>query len=841
MSGVSQTSGRETPRRLTLFVRFAACLAAMVAVWAVFAVDPDGIGWEPFLLVAFVLVLDVAIINVRIRTTLQGVVPMSAAVLLCVAYVPPEQAILIVGLGMLLSKLVQRQVAIKAVLNTAKEIVAVAGAAAVAATLGFAPVSVDRHVPHDLLRDAAVLGAAAIIYALIDDLLTIPVIAMASGTPARALLRRNLDLRLAIRLGGFIAAFVTFLVVRDDSRFLLALPVLVYGLHLGSAITIRARTEREAWQRLAQATDEFNSVDLDGVLRTAVIRAADLFSVHEVEVEIVDPPRMVRGDSTGVSYDGPPVPPPADQAITIDLTTSDDQASLGELRLIVRGGQITLSERENFTLTTFAAALCTAVRNAGTHAATKRLAESHARAAAIDPLTGLANRRRLRDYAADILAASPPRGLTALVLIDLNHFKEINDTLGHSAGDQVLKEIAVRLDASARPDDLVARLGGDEFAILLVGLPAPALATSRAHAMLAALDPAMEIDGIRMSIEACGGVALATGDCDIEELLRRADVAMYQAKRAGQPVCVFARSRDTADVGSLALGGDLPRAIAEGEFRVNFQPIVDLGSGEIIGAEALTRWAHPDRGDLAPDRFLDSVERSGLLSGFVELVFDRALTALARWRAAGYAIAVSVNVSPRSLLDSEFPQVVEGRLAAHGVPPTSLVIELTETVTLSQLEVVDDALRQLRQLGVRLALDDFGTGYSSLATLARVPVNELKIDRSFVAALDAPTEAAVVRSTIELGRSLDLLVVAEGVESERQRTRLWELGCPLGQGHLFARPMAPDNLLAALQAGTHGRAGSLAAPLHETGAVIRIPPSRRARGGGALGQQSADG
>jgi EAL domain-containing protein (putative c-di-GMP-specific phosphodiesterase class I) len=346
----------------------------------------------------------------------------------------------------------------------------------------------------------------------------------------------------------------------------------------------------------------------------------------------------------------------------------------------------------------------------------------------------------------------------------------------------------------------------------------------------------MEIDGVRLSVEACGGVALATGDCDIEELLRRADVAMYQAKRAGQRVAMFARSRDTADVGSLALGGDLARAIAKGEFQVNFQPIVDLGSGQVVGAEALTRWAHPQRGDLPPKTFLDAVERSGQLPAFAVSVLDQALAAAASWRDAGFELAVSVNVSPRSLLDSSFPEVVAERLAAADVPPTNLVIELTETVTLSQLEVVDDVLKRLRELGVQLALDDFGTGFSSLATLARVPVHELKIDRSFVAALDAPTEAAVVRSTIELGRSLGLLVVAEGVESERQRTRLWELGCPTGQGHLFAWPIPPHQLLEKLQHGTDGRPGTLAAPLHEGGSVIRIPPSRRARG-----QQSAEG
>jgi EAL domain-containing protein (putative c-di-GMP-specific phosphodiesterase class I) len=351
----------------------------------------------------------------------------------------------------------------------------------------------------------------------------------------------------------------------------------------------------------------------------------------------------------------------------------------------------------------------------------------------------------------------------------------------------------------------------------------------------------MEVDGVRVSIEACGGVAIAashaSGKRTVEELLRRADVAMYEAKRHGQRVVLFEQSRDTANAMSLSLGGEIPRAITEREFVVNFQPIVDLGTGDTVGAEALTRWAHPQHGDLRPVFFLDSIERSGQLAAFTEAVLDQALNAVVAWRDEGFDLPVSVNVTPRSLLDPSFPDMVERHLARHDGLADSLIFELTESVTLSQLEVVDDALRRLRQLNIQLALDDFGTGYSSLATLARVPVQELKIDRSFVAAMDAPTEAAVVRSTIELGRSLDLVVVAEGVESERQRTRLWEAGCPWGQGHLFARPMPLAKLLALLAAGPGGKPGRLAEPLYEAGAVIRMPSSRRGRGP----QQAAEG
>jgi diguanylate cyclase (GGDEF)-like protein len=796
------------------------------------------------LLVLLVIILHCTEIQSRIRATLQGVAPTSVAVLVCVTYASPAEAVLYATIGMLVAKLlILRQPRIKAMFNTSKETLAAAAAGAVAYGVGLTPVSNASFTGRETAIDILAICAAAAAYAVVDEVLSTPVLSLASGLTPRQILLTNVDVRLGIKLGGLAATIAMYFVLLESDLLLLGLPILVYGMHLASAVRIHTRTERETWQRLAQATDKFNSVDFDGVLRTAVIRAAELFSVHEVEVEVYNPPRLVRGDAAGVLYDGPPDAAPASrgQAIPIDLATSDREKSLGELRLLIRDGQITLSERENFTLATFAAALCTAVRNATTFAETQRLAESHARAAALDPLTELANRRRLAEYGARVLEARPPNGAIALLLIDLNHFKEINDPLGHTAGDQVLVECAKRLTATARPDDLVARLGGDEFAILLVGLPAPALAMSRAHALLAALNPPMEVDGVRVSIEASGGVAMAAGHASgkrtVEELLRRADVAMYQAKRHGQRVTLFEQSRDTADVKSLSLGGEIARAIAEGEFVVHFQPIVDLGTGDAVGAEALARWAHPQHGYLAPNLFLDSIERSGQLAAFTESVLDQALSAVTAWRREGFDLPVSVNVTPRSLLDAAFPDMVERQLSGRDGQTSSLIIELTESVTLSQLEVVDDVLRRLRQLDIELALDDFGTGYSSLATLARVPVQELKIDRSFVAAMDAPTEAAVVRSTIELGRSLGLVVVAEGVESEHQRTRLWEAGCPWGQGHLFARPMPLPKLLELLASGPGGRRGRLAEPLHEDGAVIRIPPNRRGRSQ----QQAAEG
>jgi EAL domain-containing protein (putative c-di-GMP-specific phosphodiesterase class I) len=345
--------------------------------------------------------------------------------------------------------------------------------------------------------------------------------------------------------------------------------------------------------------------------------------------------------------------------------------------------------------------------------------------------------------------------------------------------------------------------------------------------MLGALEATLEVEGMQITVEAAGGIALASGSGGINELMRRADVAMYQAKRAGQRTATYAHSQDTADVGRLMLGGELQRAVAEQEFVVDFQPIVDLGSGEIISTEALARWQHPEHGYLTPMQFLETVERSGQLPAFAEAVLDQALAASGVWREAGFDLPVAVNVSPRSLLDSRFPATVLAQLSRHGVPSDRLVLELAETLTISQLDTVGRALAELREAGVGLALDDFGTGVSPLSVLSHIPVNELKIDREFVTAVQTSSEAAaVIRSTVDLARSLHLTVVAEGVESEPQRHALWELGCVAGQGHLFARPMSAVRLLGVLQRGSGGRPGTLAAPLHDGGAVVRLPRRR---------------
>jgi diguanylate cyclase (GGDEF)-like protein len=573
-----------------------------------------------------------------------------------------------------------------------------------------------------------------------------------------------------------------------------------------------------------------------------------MFSCDEVELDIRLPgcaPRLIRGDARGITYDGPPEDLEPYRGVTqrgtLDTLDGADIGRAGEMRLKFRT-PVSFNEREEYTLRALAATVGTAIRKTAAVAEAARMTSRQARASHHDNLTGLANRAYLVEHAT---AAS---GRLGLAIVDLNEFKQINDALGQVGGDRALREIACRLASGAQASDLVTRLGGDSFAVLFTDVTTQADAIARTRSLVATLVEPITLDDIRFEIGATAGVAIGppvgsavarTPDTrspyGVEELLRRADVAVNEAKRDGITIGVFARARDTADAGRLSLSAELRLAVAARQFVVMFQPIVDLTTGEIRSAEGLARWQHPQHGSLPPLRFLESIERSGLLAAFTAQILDVSLAAARVWRDAGFNMPVAVNVSPRSLLDPDFPASIPLALAAHGLPPDALTIELTETLTLSQLEVVDDVLHALRGIGVKLALDDFGTGFSSLATIARVPVNELKIDRAFVAGMSGTAEGAIVKSTIELGRSLDLLVVAEGVETVEQRERLWSMGCPAGQGHLFGRPMTLEAFLAALQHGVDGVRGRLASPIHPVagdGASADVIPlsSRRAAG-----------
>ncbi|WP_405588298.1 putative bifunctional diguanylate cyclase/phosphodiesterase [Streptomyces sp. NBC_01190] len=462
-----------------------------------------------------------------------------------------------------------------------------------------------------------------------------------------------------------------------------------------------------------------------------------------------------------------------------------------------------------------------------------------------DPLTGLPNRQWLLERTWTALDAAKEGGESgapgavgpagdwgrvALVLIDLDKFRSVNDTLGHLAGDRLLVQIADRLRLALPRGAEAARLGGDEFAVLLPHCDSPTRAQRVARALVAALGSPLSLDGLTLVLEASAGVAVFPDHAlDAEGLLRRADVAMYQAKRDRSGAEVYEATRDANTPDRLGLLADLRRALDSGQVELHYQPKVRF-DGQVAGLEALVRWVHPERGRVNPEEFIGMAETSGLMPQLTEYVMETALAQIAVWRAMGLEVPVAVNVSPRDVHSPGFAGAVAARLARHKVPPGALQLEITETVLLEDPQRAADTLNGLTGHGVKMSLDDFGTGYSSLVHLRRLPVSELKIDRSFVARLvKDPEDAEIVRCTIDLAHSLGLLVVAEGVEDDETWERLRELHCDAVQGWLVAAAMPPAEATAWLRArGERGWQRPTRSPVPIAIAEPKPSPSGRA-------------
>ena len=423
-----------------------------------------------------------------------------------------------------------------------------------------------------------------------------------------------------------------------------------------------------------------------------------------------------------------------------------------------------------------------------------------------DELTGLGNRRlfheRLREELEDGDAT------LAVAMVDLDRFKELNDTLGHHAGDRLLAQLGPRLQEAVGDAGLVARLGGDEFALLLPGADL-ARATELGRRVGIALQHPFEIEGLEVVMDASIGAALCPEHgVDADALLQRADVAMYQAKAARTGFQSYDPSRDRHSRERLTLIAELRRALERDELILHYQPKVDLATGRVAGVEALVRWQHPVHGLRGPGAFLPHAEHTALMRPLTLHVLETALSQLAAWRADGLDLHVAVNLAVQNLLDLRTPGHVTALLARHGLAPEVLTLEVTESLMLHDPQRAGEVLADLKALGVGLALDDFGTGYSSLEHLKRLPVNELKIDKSFVMSMDRdPADRAIVASTSALGRSLGLRVVAEGVESRASASVLAAIGCDLAQGFYYSPPVPADQIPALVRAAVEASIG----------------------------------
>ncbi|MBB4767511.1 putative bifunctional diguanylate cyclase/phosphodiesterase [Amorphoplanes digitatis] len=414
-----------------------------------------------------------------------------------------------------------------------------------------------------------------------------------------------------------------------------------------------------------------------------------------------------------------------------------------------------------------------------------------------DSVTGLPNRGLFLKISNRVLAArGEPTEPTSVLFIDLDRFKAVNDSLGHEAGDELLASVADRIRGCVRASDTTARLGGDEFAVLLHDSPVES-ATAIGERVIAAIKEPFRISGRDVFIGASVGVAASREpSADSKSLLNKADLAMYRAKKAGTGrVVVYEPHMHTEALDYLSLHGDLQYAMHEDQFRLQYQPLVRLDTGEIAGVEALVRWHSPTRGLVMPTDFIPIAEESGLIAEIGQWVLKSSATQVAAWRRINPDLTLNVNVSGHQLRHGQFAANVTRALAVAGMPASAVTLELTESVLMNDSEAAMASLASLREMGVQLSIDDFGTGYSSLAYLRELPVNELKIDRAFVDRVESTAEdLALVRTIVDLGHILGLRVVAEGIESPEQLAALRRLGCSYGQGHHLCRPVDPEEM-----------------------------------------------
>lgn len=772
--------------------------------------------------VAIVVLSQVMQLRFRVGPGTVGMAWGEAALIVCLCLLPPGWTPAAVFAGALVGRVVYSAFTdgVGAVPFYALANIAAMLGISAAAAAGLVALLTDPYEAALTPALAGTLALGALVYTLVTLVLTglTAVVRYRMGFTDTVV--RSARSKALMVVGNIVVSLVIVGLIRIDPWWLVLLPPAMWLLQQTYADRLRVSLERRAWQVFASATRALNQLDERGVAAAGIDGANMLFAPQQIEVEVTGLDGG-RRQYTGNGADGvvesaasdPPALVDPDRTATRALVVGGVQ--IGDLRLhFARPGTLLL--RDQMALSAFSDALAAALHDAATHRELRTMSARTLHEAVHDPITGLINRAALLAQGDGALCMLDWDAPVALLLLDIDHFKEVNDTLGHAAGDALLKTTAGRLAELARPGELLARLGGDEFGLLLTALPVTASESTaghdrppplryglrRARELTEQLAAPTEVAGVRLSVEASVGVVVApAGSADMNELLRRADIAMYQAKQGGDRVAWYDSASDAASTDRLALLAEMREALAaDDQLVLALQPAVDLASGAPTGVEALIRWKHPRRGHLGPADFVRAVEKSELLNQFTRYVIDKALTAAAEWSRYGLDVPVAVNLSARNLLDPGLPADVAELLREHRLPPSRLVVEITETVVMSELEVVDEVLAGLRALGVGLSVDDFGTGYSSLTFLTRIAVDELKVDRTFVRKMaDSAEAAAIVRTTVELGRELGLRVVAEGVETADQRTALATLGCTAAQGFHFFRPMPAESVVGVLR------------------------------------------
>jgi diguanylate cyclase (GGDEF)-like protein len=789
--------------RVWLFILALACAAALIDVLVVadlHDVPLVGGAWWFVLVVGFV-VADLVVVHVNIgrhaHTFTSSDIPLAAALLLM-----PHASLLtarvvagVIGLG-----LIRRQPLTKLSFNLAQWSLGVVGAVALRSAISTGDFTTQRA--------ALVALTCVLLTEVVSSLATSAVIALDGGKMSAPVVTRSVATVLLSGLANTALVLVAVTVIHVDWRFLWAVCVVAGFVAIAHRSHLRLVRRHDALERL-NATSRRLGRDLhaDAIAREIVIGAASTLNAATAQLDLLardeSPPVCVHYDgSTVATLPSAPLDESAGtprrrgrgRGITAPVRAKG--TLLGHLTVTGSTSVSTFGVDEQHVLNTLAEHASTALTNGWLADELREQLSDNEHQATHDALTGLPNRLMFERVVSAMLGNG--RELTVL-LLDLDRFKEVNDTLGHAAGDALLKDAGERLKVAVPRALCVARLGGDEFTILLTGAD-EAVATSAAQAARDALLHPLEVASVAVSVDASIGVALAPAhgsSCD--DLLRHADVAMYAAKEGRGGVAVYARDIDHNDASRLGLVVELRDAVQLDQLFLHFQTKVALLDGVDEGkvsVEALVRWNHPVRGLLPPDEFIGVAEQTGVIVALTDWVLATSLSQCRKWLDSRLDMSVAVNLSPRVLRDPTFPDRLGRLLEAHRVPAARLTLEITETAIMDDIAHAIEALWQLRQIGVRLSIDDLGVGHSSLAYLKQLPVHEVKIDKSFVLNIaDDQDDDAIVCAVVGLAHRLRLSVVAEGVETVLARDRLVEIGCDVAQGYWYSRPLAAQDVM----------------------------------------------
>jgi diguanylate cyclase (GGDEF)-like protein len=844
--GERQERRAKAPARLWLAV---AAVAALGGGLAVAVTDRGPPPWEqrawawPIVGVALVLV-RLWPVGLHFRRQSQTLELSGVPILVGLVMLPPGPLLLAAATAILVTVLLRKAPPIRVAFNVSNQVVGTA-----LALLAFRAVLQGASPAHP--RGWLALTAAMVAYELVTGGLVVWMVTLSNGVP-RPEFFHGLATQLAILLPLDCAlAIISVEAYWSEPWALVVLagPGLALVVWYRSADRLRSRfDDLQSLYAFGRSLSEVNE-RLD-VLRVALHEMRGVLHCRHAELCIPQPSGAVRYslDGEGAVVRGAGSAAPSE----LDVTTSGEDLFLrrgtGSAYLAERGfadaiavpvtigaersGVLIAAEREGTDSYTFDKADLDLLRALATHVGTALTSSSHLdrlrkevaareHQAYHDSLTGLANRTLFTQVVSSALKRRKGSRLVALLLMDLNGFKEVNDTLGHHAGDAVLKVIGQRVNEAVGASRLAARLGGDEFAFVIPSVVDREEVAATADELLRVVSEPVTVDGMVLSLRASIGVSLAPfHGSDVSSLLKRADIAMYAAKASSRHVTVYDPKIDRNSTRRLVLTSDLQRAVIEEKLELWYQPIAEVRTGRVAGFEALLRWPHPELGMVSPDEFIPVAEQTGLIEPLTWWVLRTAMEEQRSWRDAGYEMPMAVNVSARSLLDTAIVDRLNSLLVDTDVIASNITLEITESSMMLDFERSERILRRLSDIGVRIAIDDFGTGYSSLSRVKVLPVDVVKIDRSFVKNLCTDRgDEAIVRSTIELARIMGHGVVAEGVEDLETWNRLAQLGCTHAQGYYYAKPMTAQDL----RSWVRERQGPSAAPVH------RLVP-RTARG-----------